>query len=388
MKINDDAVELYLPTLLSVADYKKNKYKFQQDILSFLKTITLSKTLEDQWINKDQKSYKHSKWPLDSYLWILEDYLKNGVYQNFIKKNCQDLKGKIDWKKTLKTQPIISNGNVIYDKIVTTKLLKSENLITEIYKWIINLSSERIGWIFDYNFHLECNLLFDKNYFLTVLQKEKNNTFEDIKKLRLQMMINVISEFQDNEKKGNKQVYGVTNYYQVFEKMIDIFLGNIIEKNEFYPKGCWCLNDIFYNARSLRPDTIRKENDIIYVIDAKMYKYCIDKKTYNLPSTQSIQKQITYGDYIKKHYPNSSIINLFIIPNHIPKEKEPIEYVGYAIGDWRNTDNLFLHDYIFTFSIDLNYLMHNYTGDNKYIIKKLKELIKDNCKMLGYTLDN
>lgn len=155
MKINDDAVELYLPTLLSVADYKKNKYKFQQDILSFLKTITLSKTLEDQWINKDQKSYKHSKWPLDSYLWILEDYLKNGVYQNFIKKNCQDLKGKIDWKKTLKTQPIISNGNVIYDKIVTTKLLKSENLITEIYKWIINLSSERIGWIFDYNFHLE-----------------------------------------------------------------------------------------------------------------------------------------------------------------------------------------------------------------------------------------
>ena len=70
--------------------------------------------------------------------------------------------------------------------------------------------------------------------------------------------------------------------------------------------------------------------------------------TAGLPETTSIQKQITYGEYVQNYVETSRVVrNMFILPfdksiDRLSKEKgnvryinENIAFIGFAKGDWR-----------------------------------------------------
>ena len=120
-----------------------------------------------------------------------------------------------------------------------------------------------------------------------------------------------------------------------------------------------------------------------------MYKFGYTGDLNDLPETTSIQKQITYGDYVNTKT-DMPIRNAFIIPYDkdlkvfkskpymkYMDEDHDFVYIGYASGDWRNQKADY--DAVYTFLIDLNFLIRNYrkksTEDIEKLTKQIEELI-------------
>ena len=151
IKITHETVKIFVPALLRISDNEKMKI---QDILSFLKSISLArKKIKEQVENKilDTQEYY---WPIDSYVWIISDYLENGVFYNYSIQYFNNTKGKINWKKTLQKHPIISNGNIIYTDFVCSKFSQTNDIYSDIYKYCLNIANERMGWLFNSNIKL------------------------------------------------------------------------------------------------------------------------------------------------------------------------------------------------------------------------------------------
>lgn len=106
-------------------------------------------------------------------------------------------------------------------------------------------------------------------------------------------------------------------FMQFLKKMIGMLFNGIEDTSAYNPKGEWELeNRGKFDSTSLRPDTVVLDNNIIYIIDSKYYRYGATGDIKNgLLETQSIQKQITYAKYT---YENSGekkeIYNAFLLP--------------------------------------------------------------------------
>ena len=90
-------------------------------------------------------------------------------------------KGKIDWKRTLRTTPIYSNGNIIYDKLITSRVSASNDKIAQIYKICLSISLKRIGWIYNLNFRVDVQQHMSNQIMIYLIQNELESTFDDIK---------------------------------------------------------------------------------------------------------------------------------------------------------------------------------------------------------------
>ena len=115
------------------------------------------------------------------------------------------------------------------------------------------------------------------------------------------------------------------------------------------------------------PDTIMIYNDKYYILDAKCYKYGWTGNPDHLPNGSSINKQITYGEYLEKYkgINTDSLFNAFIMPYNMTKNffrlNEIFGNVGEAVGDWRN--NKKYYERIQGIVMDTRYLMYHYTGN-------------------------
>ena len=137
IKIFNNQVEFYHPETYQLSDDEDERRK---DILAILRTVALAKTQ-----TKDQSSYntKHSNldaFPIASFLWIINDYLVYGRYENR-EKICElGIKGKINWKKTMHSNPVIFKGNVIYTDIVSERQSQKDNLLRKTV--MVNLDTQ------------------------------------------------------------------------------------------------------------------------------------------------------------------------------------------------------------------------------------------------------
>ena len=114
----------------------------------------------------------------------------------------------------------------------------------------------------------------------------------------------------------------------------------------------------------------------------------------DLLETQSIQKQITYGDYVFNTLDksdNSKVRNAFILPynkklenflndpNTLKYNDGNLAYFGQAYTDWRNAEDPKDYEKVYAFGIDFNYLLKNYNKPDYVIIdtlcKKIENLI-------------
>ncbi len=78
---------------------------------------------------------------------------------------------KSNGRKLLKQVPIYSDGNIIYDKYVTSKMTASNDIVAQTYKLCLKQSLERIGWIFNYNFYIEIQQMFSVNEMINSIKK-------------------------------------------------------------------------------------------------------------------------------------------------------------------------------------------------------------------------
>lgn len=388
IRIDEGIVKVFVPRVFREdEDWKK-------DIRLFLKSIEIAKIKNTENINKGSNNIDNA-WPIDSYLWLINDYLENGLYYNREKKISRSNSGKIEWKRTLQQVPIYSDGNIIYDQLITSKMTPANDMITHIYKLCLRQSVDKIGWLFNYNFHIQIDQLVSIKEMIMRVRKELNETFDDIKRIRFNHMLNILKTTEGDNMLSSHYSYGITNYYYVFETMVDMLFDGIIgdEKKKYDPNGYWQLNgQNRFLASRLRPDTILKRNDKTYILDAKMYQYGATHDRSKLPETQSLQKQITYGDFVSNNLRDKNIRNAFILPynkllksfindpNAMKYNDSNLVYFGYAYVDWRDDEDFQDYDNIYAFGIDFNYLLNNYNKPDYEIINQFCEVIEENIK--------
>lgn len=382
LKFENNSINLYVP------QFFRTEKNWKSDVLLFLKSLSLANTFEKKKLNNGDSN--NLIWPIDSYLWIIKDYIENGFYYNREKKYSNSNSGKLEWKRIFKQVPIYSDGNIIYDKVISSAMSASNDIVAQIYKLCLKQSINRIGWLFDFNFNVQINQVISKNEMRYIIRNELNETFDDIKRLRYRHMLKIIANTEGDNLLSNQFSYGITNYYYVFETMVDYLFDGIKgnEKKKYNPNGYWQLNNVdSFKASVLRPDTVLKRNASTYILDAKMYQYGATHNINDLPDTQSMQKQITYGDFIFNSIGDKKVRNAFILPynkelesfkenvNIIKYNDGNLAYLGYAFVDWRET-NRKDYDYIHTYCIDYNYLLNNYNHKDENLIQNLCDSIE------------
>lgn len=380
IKIIDGKVTLYLPTFFRISE---DETVLRRDIILFLKSINIAKSIEKKQIKMDNRNDIEDYWPVESYLWLLKDYLLNGVFYNREKVYVNDVKGKIDWKKTIRSTPIFSNGNIIYDKIISVKNVPSNDVISQIHRLCVYQSQLKVGWLFGLNVNIFEVQQKSIKEMQSIVSKELRDTFDDVKRIRFEHMLKVLKNIEGQNATSRNSTYGIDNYYYVYERMVDALFKGVSkdEMKKYTPKGYWNLmSEGNKDSSKLYPDTIYETEEALYIIDAKMYQYGYSKEIDDLPSTSSMQKQVTYGDYVKKRALNNrKVRNAFILPYDmtlkpfvrdekiIKYRDNELAYIGSAHVNWRDSDNEEDYDTIYTYLLDFNYLLRNYLKNDELI---------------------
>lgn len=358
----------------------------RNDIIDLLRTISIAKTTSSQLTNANNQSSGSREFALMSYLWVIRDFLTNGLYVNREKIYKINQNGRIDWKRTMQSQAIVSNGNIIFPDITVTVKNNVDNLLVEIHRFCLKKSIDYIGWLFNLNssfLQLPKHTESKEKLYIATLKRELDHTFDDDKRLRLKHFLNVVTGL--NSSNNNELVYGVDSYHYIFERMIDSIFGSVKNMQDFYPKAKWQLVKNGYaesESTDLRPDTILINGEDVYVLDSKFYRYGFTGNEADLPETTSIQKQITYGDFIRRNVTKihiKQIFNAFLIPydkkRDVFRSDDNIQYVGFAKSTWK--DGSEKHEIVHTFLIDFKHVVktwnrYNHVEDVACLIKEIE----------------
>lgn len=324
--------------------------------------------------------------PILSYQYVIMDFLAHGYYtENEIRYN-EDLRGKINWKKTIQSEkPEIDNDNVVYLRYITKESkIKQDSLITRIHEYCVYESFHAIGWLYLATDSLPSkpSITFNKALFLDALRKELNNTFNDRKRKLFQSMVNIVE--QKNEIAGEipNLTYGVQRFEYVWEGLIDYVFGED-DKEIFFPHAHWSIvsrNNMQVVSSELRPDTVIKLDGKIYILDAKYYKFGITHNPMHLPATDSIQKQITYGEYISRrgYAEPDKIFNAFVMPFKRNEGDLPYKFVSVGTADWKKyTEGTPNYNYVLGILLDTTYLIESYTRKSIPEIEAITQLIEN-----------
>ena len=294
--------------------------------------------------------------------------------------------GKINWNRTIKTQkPYVQDMDVFYLDFVTKKNSVKENeLITLIHEYCVYESFERIGWLYTEMMPKKPVIVKQERLFRSVLKDKIANTFNDKNRMLFRHMLAII-DFEGDKDSDKNYRYGTYRFEYIWEKMIDKVFG-IENKADYFPKTTWYVNGSKYDNASLEPDTVMLYGTDVYVLDAKYYKYGVTGKTWDLPESTSINKQITYGEYIanedkfkKKHGENMKVYNAFLMPFDSLKSKYPnnanMLKVGQAVSNWK--DNTEEYHKIQGVLLDVKTLMSINVRQEMKEIEKLAKLIEN-----------
>ena len=286
--------------------------------------------------------------------------------------------GNQDWPRTVRNQmPLVQSKNGVSSFIYTNFVVRSvtpndTKLITQVNRYCVYEAFKRLGWLYVPYTIEEPGPHPDVKTSIAIVQSRLAGTNDDKKRALFQGMKDML-EFMD-EKTSDKQFYfGTDDFDHVWEKLIDRAFGER-DKDKYFPRTRWLLDKGKYKEkRPLMPDTIMIYNGKYYVLDAKCYKYGWTGIPDHLPNGSSINKQITYGEYLEKRMgvDSDSLFNAFIMPYNMEKNHfgltSFVGNIGEAVGDWRK--NRKYYERIQGIVMDTRYLMYHYSG------KPLKEKV-------------
>ena len=357
----------------------------RKDILLLLNVLRNFTQQQFNSVPKRNFVTKDSMFPLFAYLYVLKDYVMRGYYKENTVEYHKSKNGKINWSRTIKTQrPYIQDLNVFYLDFITKKTVVNENeLITLIHQYCVYKSFQMLGWLYTNYLPVKPQLKFNQKLFINILKRKLATTFNDADKLLFKNLIVIVNNENDYSLDNLSFSFGTNRFEYVWEKMIDRVYGET-NKTDYFPKTHWHIYDsenlitASENA-PLEPDTIMINNNNIFVLDAKYYKYGVTRRSFDLPGTSSISKQITYGEYIFKNKTSNSktkVYNAFIMPfNSSVQSENRIQYIGTATSEWKNND--FDYEKVLGILVDVKYLMQITNSKNYDAINELSNLIEE-----------
>lgn len=382
IKCEDGDICVNFPLGYNISSDEK---EIRKDILLLISTIASSTARKDSELYNSNDIFTDVSFPIKAYIDVIYDYYARGYYVEREVNYSVLKRGKINWNRTIKTQkPLIQDGEAYYlDYVVRKNEINDNQLITLIHEYCVYESFDKIGWLFFSFMPSKPRIKFNKKLFKDVVMKKLLHTFNDKNKRLFKNMLAII------EKQGNESekdfFYGTYRFEYVWEYLIDRVYG-ITNKNEYFPKTTWTLDGNEYDNASLEPDTIMIWNNNIYVLDAKYYKYGATKKTWDLPNSTSINKQITYGEYIannedykKIHGEDYSVYNAFIMPydknSDLWNSRENIDKIGEATSSWKSNNKSY--EKIQGIVVDVKHLMRITARQDEDEILQLAKCIEE-----------
>ena len=378
VKINNNNITVYFPLGFSIPSLDTD---IRAEILNLLQVLKRFSKHEKGTKQQDSRSdAEDAVFPLTAYMDVIYDFIKCGYYIEREKVYQVNGKGTIDWKRTIHTQrPLIQDDEAFYTSFVVRKSSPDSNrLITLIHQFCVHESFAKLGWIFTDFMPEKPKIEFNRNLFATVVRDKLNNTNNDSKKKLFNAMLHIIYSLDANND-AQYFTYGTDSFEYVWERLIDNVFG-IKNKMDYFPKTQWrnLKSGGAKDMSRLEPDTLMEYNNRFYVLDAKYYKYGVTGEIKHLPSSASINKQITYGEYVEMKKGNrKNTYNAFIMPFNRNDNKfgmiEAIGCIGEAVGEWRK--NEIPYERIQGFVVDIKYLMHAYMHDHGEAIAELANKI-------------
>lgn len=368
----------------------KDEKGVRKDILSLINTLAKNTEKKESELVSGGDGDETTNMPIQSYLYLIKDFLERGYYKENEVDKVVAKRGKIDWNRTIKTQkPYLQDDEAYYlNYVVKKNTINEDELITLVHRYCVYESFEKLGWLFTSFIPAKPPIVLSKKIMLRVVNEKLKNTFIDRNKLLFKSMISVIR--LDDSESDTEFKYGTKRFEYVWEKMIDRVFG-ISEKENYFPKTNWNFEKKEpHNNAFLEPDSIMLVDDKIFVLDAKYYKYGYTGVPNHLPESTSINKQITYGEFIAEHPKfikegkHPTVYNAFIMPYNSKGKRfytdKPIHFMGYATSEWKKGNKEY--ENVIGVLMDVRYLMELESRLDYSEMIKLAEVIESNCNKL------
>lgn len=378
LKCENGEFSISFPLGFNVSDDDK---ELRKELLMLFDAIEMTTKKKESEVLQQAKKYNYTMFPIQAYLSVIADFYQRGYYKEREVQHITGKRGKIDWNRTIKTQnPYVHNNEVFYLDFVVKKNAISENeLITLIHEYCVYESLTKIGWLFTTRNPQPARIKFNPKLFKSVLKQKIAITYNDRNRKLFRDMLAIVQYEGDNEASMDFK-YGTYRFEYVWEGLIDKIFG-ISDKEKYFPKTRWTINGVTYENACLEPDTIMLWNNDVFVLDAKYYKYGVTGNPSHLPESTSINKQITYGEYIaeqekfkKIHGEQFMVYNAFLMPYSSEVERG-IKNIGIAYSEWKT--NLKSYEKIQGILIDIKYLIKQRYFREESEIMRLAQIIQD-----------
>ena len=327
--------------------------------------------------------------PILAYQYIIKDFFAHGYYTEYeVTYQLSDI-GKINWKRTIQqVQPQIDGNNVVYLDFITKRNINKANILTKIHEYCVYESFSKLGWLYLSTSFLpqKPSICFNRRMFISTLNDALKNTFNSDKKRLFSSMIDIVNNSEESADYKDYQ-YGVTEFDYVWENLIDYVFGES-EKKKYFPNATWHIvkgrnANLSIPSSDLRIDTVMLHDGKFYILDAKYYKYGITESPGHLPATDSIQKQITYAEYVANNNfaERMEIYNAFVMPFAAKENENKLKFVSVGTADWiQYTSATENYKYVLGILLDTTHIMKTYARHNNKEIFKMSQMILDSIK--------
>ena len=380
IKFQDGHPQINFPRGYTLSD---DDNAVRKDILGLIAVLrNFSKRQEGQ--NSGETMDAATDFPILSYQYVINDFISHGYYTESEVDYKLNGRGKINWKRTIqKVRPHINQRNVVYLDVIAKQSINKTNILTRIHEFCVYESFSKLGWLYLSSSYLPMkpSLPFNKKQFLAVLRDALKETFNNDKKRLFSSMIEIVNGIGTQVGKEGFR-FGVFGFEHVWQNLVDYVFGES-NKEIYFPHAKWHIvkgND--HQSSALEPDTIMKVDDKVFILDAKYYKYGITRTSGHLPATSSIQKQITYGEYVvaKNFAKSDDVYNAFILP-YTGENGTHFEFASVGLAEWINySDKTENYKYVLAILLDTKYIMQTYARHDAKEILELSEFILDSIR--------
>lgn len=321
---------------------------------------------EKYWLGKDNSNAEL----VDTIKWLINDYKNHGIYSEEITYQSKELNGRIQWSKTIKSQPpFVIDEQIFYPNLISvSRKINTNSLLTAIHNKVMSEITTQYGWLFQVDQKTELvKLDLSNQQIIQYLKKELNQTTNTRNQL---LIINLLKYLVESVLK-NKTFDLVTPYFEyVWEDALKI----IFDDNELYHqlvgKPYWKFSDGTVKTSVQLPDILTSLDSTLLILDAKYYSMN-ENFTSNAPGWNSVVKQLYYNLSMQLEF--SEIQNMFLIPD-ISVKNELYNYVGLAsVNDYEEDFGV-----VYAFRINTEYVLSSYLNEisRKNLLNELLEKIK------------
>lgn len=338
---------------------------------------------------------KTVRFPVQAYMTVIMEYLNNGYYQIKEEQFARGTAGQVHWSRTvlLETKNAIPTENgIVYPKFRVKQHNETDkDLITEINKFCVYQSYVRLGWIYKLPLPQKPRPVDNIELYREFLNEKKLRTNVDKDKRLFQSMLDILN-FENTTDDPEQFYFGTNNFEYIWERLIQATYGNV-EKDYYFPRTKWLLNiGRERENAALEPDTVMKDDKDIYILDAKYYKYGVTRLPFDLPNSSSINKQISYGEYVtynekfaEERKNGMEVYNAFLMPYdseyeiyNFKKQVDNFYSIGEAISEWK--DGKENYQRVQGILVDTKWLIKNSIRPSDSEILKLSEAIKNSIE--------